>query len=85
MWFREDKNARNGSREKKLRKTKAMGQIHHILRLVRWQQQGEQRRTDIDFTNYTLSIDALERTCYENKKDNIGRIRLVNIRHIRSY
>ena len=51
MWFGEDKNAMNGVREKKQRKTKAkMGEIHHILRLVRWQQQAEQRRTDIDFT-----------------------------------
>ena len=51
MWFGEEKNASNGSREKKQRKTKAtMGEIHHILRLVRWQQQAERRRTDIDFT-----------------------------------
>ena len=50
QWFREDNNARNGSRKKKQRKAKTkMGEIHHIIRLVRWQLQAEWRRTGIIF------------------------------------
>ena len=50
QWVREDNNARNGSWEKKPRKAKTkMGERHHIISLVRWQQQAEWRRTGISF------------------------------------
>ena len=53
QWFREDNSARNGSREKKPRKANTkMGERQHRyirVRLVRWQQQAEWRRTAINF------------------------------------
>ena len=54
QWFREDDNARNGSRERSRGETRQIWEkyitlAYRGLRLVRLQEQEEWRRTGIDF------------------------------------
>ena len=66
MRFREDKNARNGSSEKKQRKAKAMGEIHHMIYVMYDDNNLQSSEGHTSISQRHLSIDALE-----NKKDKI--------------
>ena len=68
QWFREDNNARNGSREKKQRKAKTkMGETHH--RHVRYDDSGKQSGGGLaSISQRHLGSDVLTRICSEEEK-----------------